>query len=56
MPNGHIGKILHVDLNYAKLEIEEPIDALYRKFMDVSAMGRYCLLRDMYRVWTRFHR
>jgi hypothetical protein len=26
MPNGYTGKILHVDLTRAKLEIEEPIE------------------------------
>jgi aldehyde:ferredoxin oxidoreductase len=47
MPFGYTGKILHVDLTNHKLEIEEPPESFYRKYMGGSAMGMYYLLRDM---------
>ena len=45
MPYGYTGKILHVDLTHHKLEVEEPPDAFYRKYMGGSAMGMYYILR-----------
>lgn len=47
MPYGYTGKILHVDLTHGKLEIEEPPEAFYRKYMGGSAMGMYYILREM---------
>ncbi len=47
MPYGYTGKILHVDLNRGTLEVEEPEEAFYRKYMGGSAMGMYYILRDM---------
>jgi aldehyde:ferredoxin oxidoreductase len=47
MPNGYTGKILHVDLTHGRLEVEEPPEAFYRKYMGGSAMGMYYILRDM---------
>jgi len=47
MPYGYTGKILHVDLNRGALEVEEPEEAFYRKYMGGSAMGMYYILRDM---------
>jgi aldehyde:ferredoxin oxidoreductase len=47
MPNGYNGKILHVDLTKGKLEIEEPKEAFYRKYLGGSAMGMYYILREM---------
>jgi len=47
MPNGYIGKILHVDLTSGSLTVEEPNEAFYRKYMGGSAMGMHYLLRDM---------
>jgi len=47
MPNGYNGKILHVDLSRNKLEIEEPSEGFYRKYMGGSAMGLYYILREM---------
>ena len=41
MAYGYIGKILHVDLTQGSIEIEEPSDAFYRKFMGGSAMGMH---------------
>ena len=47
MPCGYTGKILHVDLTHGKLEVEEPPEAFYRKYMGGSAMGMYYILRDV---------
>ena len=47
MPNGYNGKILHVDLTKGKLEVEEPKEAFYRKYLGGSAMGMYYILREM---------
>jgi aldehyde:ferredoxin oxidoreductase len=44
MPYGYHGKILHVDLTMGKLELEEPDETFYRKYMGGSAMGAYYLL------------
>jgi aldehyde:ferredoxin oxidoreductase len=44
---GYIGKILHVDLTLGKLEVEEPPEKFYRKYMGGSAMGLYYILREM---------
>lgn len=45
MPYGYHGKILHVDLTAGKVEVEEPEEAFYRKYMGGSAMGAYYLLK-----------
>ena len=47
MPNGYNGKILHVDLTKGTLEVEEPNEAFYRKYLGGSAMGMHYILRDM---------
>jgi aldehyde:ferredoxin oxidoreductase len=47
MPYGYNGKILHVNLTLGKLEVEEPLESFYRKYMGGSAMGMYYILRDM---------
>ncbi len=47
MPYGYNGKILHVDLTKGTLEVEEPEEAFYRKYMGGSAMGVYYILREM---------
>jgi len=46
MPYGYTGKILHVDLTLGKLDVEQPPEAFYRKYMGGSAMGVYYVLRD----------
>jgi aldehyde:ferredoxin oxidoreductase len=46
VPFGYNGKILHVDLAHGKLEVEEPPEAFYRKYMGGSAMGMFYILRD----------
>jgi aldehyde:ferredoxin oxidoreductase len=45
MSYGYRGKILHVDLTTGKLEVEEPEETFYRKYMGGSAMGTYYLLK-----------
>jgi aldehyde:ferredoxin oxidoreductase len=44
MPYGYHGKILHVDLANAELEVEEPGEGFYRKYVGGSSMGAYYLL------------
>lgn len=44
MKYGYTGRILHVDLSREKMEIEEPSDAFYRKYVGGSALGLYYLL------------
>ena len=46
MPFGYHNKILHADLTTGELEIEQPGEAFYRKYMGGSALGLYYLLRD----------
>jgi len=45
MSYGYTGKILHVDLTTGKLEVEEPDESFYRKYMGGSAMGATYLLK-----------
>jgi len=47
MAYGFTGKILHVDLTQGVLEIEEPSEGFYRKYMGGSAMGLYYILKNM---------
>jgi len=46
MPYGYNGKILHVNLTEGNLNIEEPPETFYRKYMGGSAMGLYYVLRE----------
>ncbi len=45
MSYGYHGKILHVDLTAGTLEVEEPEESFYRKYMGGSAMGAYYLVK-----------
>jgi aldehyde:ferredoxin oxidoreductase len=45
MPYGYNGKILHVDLSAGKLEVEEPGEGFYRKYMGGSALGMVYALK-----------
>jgi len=45
MPYGYHSKILHVHLTAGKVEVEEPEETFYRKYMGGSAMGTYYLLK-----------
>ena len=46
MPFGYHNKILHADLTTRELEVEQPGEEFYRKYMGGSALGMYYLLRD----------
>ena len=41
------GRILHVDLTTRTIEVEEPPESFFRKYLGGSAMGLYYILRDM---------
>jgi aldehyde:ferredoxin oxidoreductase len=45
MAYGYHGRILHVDLTAGTLEVEQPDETFYRRYMGGSAMGAYYLLR-----------
>lgn len=45
MPCGYTRRILHVDLTQGTLEMEQPGDVFYRKYLGGSAMGAYYLLK-----------
>jgi aldehyde:ferredoxin oxidoreductase len=45
MPYGYHGRVLHVDLTSGALEVEEPEEATYRRYMGGSALGLAYLLR-----------
>ncbi len=47
MPTELSGRILHVDLSTASIEVEEPPEPFYRKYLGGSAMGLYYILRDL---------
>jgi aldehyde:ferredoxin oxidoreductase len=47
MPYGYNGKVLHVDLTRGTIEIEEPPEEFYRKYMGGSAMAMYYILREI---------
>ncbi|MDP2965326.1 MAG: aldehyde ferredoxin oxidoreductase family protein [Pelolinea sp.] len=46
MANGFHGKIIHVNLTTSDIQIEQPEDLFYRKYMGGSAMGTYYLLKN----------
>ncbi len=46
MPYGYQGRILHVDLTDGTLDVEQPDEAFYRKYVGGSAMGAYYLLKN----------
>lgn len=45
MSYGYHGKMLHIDLTQSRLEVEEPDETFYRKYMGGSSMGVYYLLK-----------
>lgn len=45
MPYGYNGKILHVDLTEGRLEVEEPGEDFFRKYLGGSALGLYYALK-----------
>ena len=47
MSNGCKGKILHINLTDETLDVEEPPEAFYRKYLGGSAMGLHYILKHM---------
>ncbi|MBT8366509.1 MAG: aldehyde ferredoxin oxidoreductase, partial [Deltaproteobacteria bacterium] len=47
MQNGYMGKVLHVDLTFETITVEEPPPDFYRKHMGGSALNLYYLLQEM---------
>jgi aldehyde:ferredoxin oxidoreductase len=47
MPGVTTGRILHVDLTAGSLEVENPPESFFRKYLGGSAMGLYYILRDV---------
>ncbi len=47
MPYGYNGKILHVNLTTGELEVEEPLESFYRKYMGGSALNMHYMLTEM---------
>jgi len=47
MPYGHNGKILRVNLSKGEISIEEPDEAIYRKYLGGGALAAYYLLRGL---------
>ncbi len=47
MSDMRTGKILHVDLTTRSIQVEEPPESFFRKYLGGSAMGLYYILRDM---------
>ncbi len=47
MAEGFARRILHVDLTEGRLEVEQPTEAFYRKYLGGSAMGMYYILRAL---------
>ena len=47
MAHGYNGKILHVNLTSGQINVEEPEEAFYRKYMGGSAMAMYYLLKEV---------
>jgi aldehyde:ferredoxin oxidoreductase len=45
MPYGYNGKILHVDLTTGRLEVEEPGEGFFRRYMGGSALGMHYALK-----------
>jgi aldehyde:ferredoxin oxidoreductase len=47
MPHRYNGKILHVNLSSAALDIEQPPEEFYRTYMGGSALNLYYLLKEI---------
>jgi aldehyde:ferredoxin oxidoreductase len=45
MPYGYNGKILHVDLTTGNLQVEEPGEAFFRRYLGGSALGTHYALK-----------
>src|SRR3972149_5760339 len=47
MPHGYNGKILRVDLDDRKLEVEEPEEKFYRRYLGGRGLIGYYLLKEL---------
>ena len=47
MPHGYHQRILHVNLTTGEMNVEQPDERFYRKYLGGSAMGLYYLLKGM---------
>jgi len=47
MPYGYNGKILRVDLTNHKIEIEEPDELIYRRYLGGAGLGAYYLMKEL---------
>jgi aldehyde:ferredoxin oxidoreductase len=47
MPYGYHGKVLHVNLTSGSIEVENPPEGFYRRYMGGSAMAMYYILRGV---------
>jgi aldehyde:ferredoxin oxidoreductase len=45
--NGYTGKILHVDLTHSTIEVEEPEERFYRRYLGGNGFVAYYLLREV---------
>lgn len=47
MPRGYCGRILHIDLSQKNIEVQQPDDMFYRKYMGGSCLGAYFVLKNL---------
>ena len=47
MPNGYNGKILRVDLTTGNIGVDEPGEAVYRRYLGGGGLGAYYLLKEV---------
>ena len=47
MAYGYTGRVLHVDMSSGALTVEEPEDALYRKYMGGTSFGMHYILQEV---------
>jgi aldehyde:ferredoxin oxidoreductase len=47
MPYGYNGRILRINLSTRKISVEEPPEAVYRRYLGCSALAAYYLLREV---------
>ena len=47
MPNGYNGKILRIDLNREYIEVEEPAESIYSRYLGGGTLALYYLLKEL---------
>lgn len=47
MPNGYNGKILRIDLNRKSIEVEEPPESIYSRYLGGGTLALYYLLKEL---------